>query len=114
MRKILLLSLLLTITTTAMAADLEKGKALFLERCSTCHGNGGAGDGPVAASLPADMKPRDLTKAEFKVVKDDASLKDLITKGGAAFGLNPLMPPQAGLSDTDFENLIAFVRSLKK
>jgi mono/diheme cytochrome c family protein len=114
MRQILTLALALAISTPAFAADIEKGKALFLARCSTCHGNTGLGDGPVAASLPAEMKPRDLSKGEFKVVKDDASMKDLITKGGAAFGLNPLMPPQAGLSDDDFANLIAFVRSLKK
>lgn len=110
------LSLALTLlsASAAFAADIEKGKALFTERCSTCHGPAGAGDGPVAASLPADMKPRNLQEGDFKVVKDDAGMKDLITKGGTALGLNPLMPPQAGLSPEDLDNVVAFVRSLKK
>jgi mono/diheme cytochrome c family protein len=94
--------------------DPVKGKAVFIERCATCHGNEGAGDGPVAASLPPEMKPRNLQLGEYKVVKDDASMIDLINKGGAAFGLNPLMPPQPGLSPEDLDNLVAYVRSLKK
>ncbi|MCO6431924.1 MAG: cytochrome c [Deltaproteobacteria bacterium] len=98
----------------AAAADLEKGKALFAQRCATCHGALGAGDGPVAQSLPPESKPRNLNEGAFKFATDDAKMKELLQKGGAAVGLNPLMPPTVGLSDADLENIIAFVHSLKK
>lgn len=39
-------------------AQLEKGEQLFKVDCSPCHGVGGKGDGPAAASL--NPKPRDF------------------------------------------------------
>jgi mono/diheme cytochrome c family protein len=38
---------------------LEMGRAAFLRHCAACHGEGGRGDGPVAASLR--VAPADLT-----------------------------------------------------
>lgn len=99
---------------TSYAADLEKGKTLFEQRCASCHGNEGKGDGPAAQGFPANMKPRNLAEGKFKAATDDAKFKELLTKGGASLGLSPLMPPQAGLSDDDLNNIIAFVHSLKK
>mgnify|MGYP003594673044 CR=1 FL=1 len=97
-----------------LAADLEKGKAIYSQRCVSCHGASGLGDGPIGAGLPPAMKPRDFQTAAFKYATDDAKMKDVITKGGVPFGLNPLMAPQAGLSDEDLNNIVAYVRSLKK
>jgi mono/diheme cytochrome c family protein len=37
----------------------EVGRAIFEDNCVTCHGSGGKGDGPAAASLP--RKPANLT-----------------------------------------------------
>jgi len=97
------------------AADVAKGKALFQEKCASCHGPEGAGDGPVAAVLPPDsVKPRNFQKEAFKVATDEAKFKDLVTKGGPAFGLNPLMAGQPGMSDQDYKDLYEFVTSLKK
>lgn len=45
--------------------NLAKGKDLFNANCAPCHGTGGAGDGPAAASLnpkPADFKSSIHTK----------------------------------------------------
>jgi mono/diheme cytochrome c family protein len=39
---------------------LQMGRAAFLRHCAACHGQGGRGDGPVAASLRAP--PADLTR----------------------------------------------------
>ena len=50
---------------TATPDNLAKGKELFVTNCTPCHGNGGAGDGPAAASLkpkPADFKTPIHTK----------------------------------------------------
>ncbi len=95
-------------------ADLAKGKELFSQRCSMCHGESGAGDGPVAASLPPDIKPRNLQLAEMKFATDDAKLTQLLKNGGGGVGLNPLMPPQPDLNDADLASVISFVHTLKK
>ena len=103
-----------TFISNSAFADLAKGKELFSQRCASCHGELGAGDGPVAMALPPEMKPRDLQKYDVKYAKDDAKFKELLKKGGAAVGLNPMMPPQPDLSDADIDSVIAFVHSLKK
>jgi mono/diheme cytochrome c family protein len=96
------------------AADTAAGKALFDQRCVMCHGPLGAGDGQLAATLPPETKPRNLQEGKFKFVTDDASIKKLLQGGGSAVGLSPLMPPQPDLKDDQIDNLIAYVRSLKK
>ena len=101
-------------SSSAFAADAAKGAPIFAQRCSMCHGDKGAGDGPVAATIPEGMKPRNLREAAFKYATDDAKLKELLQKGGAGVGLSPLMPAQSDLKAEDLDNLIAFVRSLKQ
>ncbi len=103
----------------AVAGDAAAGKVVFETNCSTCHGMTGKGDGPVGAAL--NPRPRDLSTGEFKFDTDDDGkpgtdddLKNVIQKGGAAFGGSPLMAPWPTLSDTDVENVIAYIRSLKK
>jgi mono/diheme cytochrome c family protein len=104
----------------ALAADLAKGKETFKMICSTCHGEGGKGDGPGGQGL--QPPPRDFTKGDFKfdANKDgkpgeDADLKLVISKGAAEFGGSPLMTPWAGaLTDADIDNVILVIRSLKK
>lgn len=110
---LLLLGLLSPLGNSAFA-DIARGKQLFGERCVMCHGAEGAGDGPVAQALPPESKPRNLQQAQFKFATDDEKLAKLIRAGGAAVGLNPLMPAQDKLSDDELSGLIAFVHSLKK
>jgi putative copper resistance protein D len=40
------------------ATSIAEGRELFTEHCAGCHGAGGAGDGPAAATLP--LRPPDL------------------------------------------------------
>ena len=98
----------------AANADVARGKALFVERCATCHGSEGAGDGPVAASLPPELKPRNLKEFKVKYATDDVKFKELLMKGGAAVGLNAMMPPQTGLGDADLDSIVQYVHTLKK
>lgn len=110
-------SFLLTIgmlISVSAHADLARGKQLFTERCVSCHGPQGAGDGPVGASLPPEMKPRDLQHAERKFANDDAKFLELLKKGGGAVGLSPIMPLQPDLNDADLKSIIEFVKTLKK
>ncbi len=112
MKKVTLLFVLILVPST-VSADLEKGKTLFQARCASCHGAIGVGDGPIAAGLPPETKPRNLQTGEFKIVTDDAKFKELLSKGGAAFNLSPLMPPQPDLADQDLTSIIEFARSLR-
>jgi len=102
------------VSVPACAADVARGKQLYSDRCMTCHGAEGAGDGPVALSLPPEMKPQNLKSGKMKYATDDAKLKELLKKGGAGVGLNALMPPQADLSDADLDAIVAYVHALKK
>ena len=97
----------------AFAADLAKGQTLFATRCASCHGDKGAGDGPIAAGLPPEQKPRNLQGSDMKFATTDEKFKELMKKGGASVGLSMLMPGQPDLSDADIESLLAFVKSLK-
>jgi mono/diheme cytochrome c family protein len=112
------LSLALAVLTLAqpyaMAADLQKGQTLYAQRCATCHGDKGAGDGPIALSLPAEQKPRNLQEGKYKFATDDNKFRELMKKGGAAVGLNMLMPAQSDLKEDDVDSLLLFVHSLKK
>ena len=100
--------------TTAFAADVAKGKQLYGQLCVSCHGATGAGDGPVGAALPPAMKPRNLVTEPMKYATDDAKFLELLKKGGAAVGLNALMPANGQVSDDDLKAIIAYVRSLHK
>ncbi len=110
---IAVVSVLLANSSAVFAADATKGGALYAQRCSMCHGDKGAGDGPVAATIPEGMKPRNLTET-YKYATDDAKFKELLQKGGAGVGLSPLMPAQSDLKAEDIDNIIAFVKTLKK
>jgi mono/diheme cytochrome c family protein len=105
--------------TTSLAGDAEKGKALYTANCLSCHGETGKGDGPVGAVL--QPPPRDFSVGDFKFDADsdgtpgtDADLKAVIGKGAGEFGGNQMMAPWGGiLSDTDIDDVVAYVRSLK-
>jgi cytochrome c553 len=56
--------LAVALSATALGAQtdkaaIERGRALFEQHCSACHGKGGRGDGPTAATLA--RKPTNLT-----------------------------------------------------
>jgi mono/diheme cytochrome c family protein len=107
------------VPTTARAGDAAAGKAVYDINCMACHGATGKGDGPVGVAL--QPPPRDFSAGHFVFDTDgdgkkgtDADLKNVITKGAAAFGGSPLMAPWPTLSEADVENLIAHIRSLQQ
>jgi mono/diheme cytochrome c family protein len=104
---------IVTVTSSAFAADAAKGAPLYAQRCAMCHGDKGHGDGPLAATMPEGQKPRNLSAGGYKYATDDAKFKELLQKGGAGVGLSVLMPGQADLKDADIENVIAYVKTLK-
>ena len=109
----------LALPSSALAADAAAGKTLYLQNCSSCHGDTGAGDGPTGSVLP--VKPRSFTGGDFKFDTDgdgktgtDADLANVIKKGAMAYGGSPLMAPLPHLSDEQVADIIAFIRTLKK
>ena len=84
---------------TAQAADKAHGKELF-QKCVVCHGENGQGKASQEA-------PRIAGQFDWYIV---TALKDF--KSGAR--QNPAMMPYIeNLSESDFEDLAAYISSLK-
>ncbi len=108
---IILCTLVLATTPKARAADPEEGKKVYMQFCSSCHGQSGKGDGPAAVAL--NPKPRDHTDREYMSKLSDEQLFKVIKEGGASIGKSPLMPPWGpSLKDDQIRDVIAYVRTL--
>jgi len=68
---------------------------IFNERCVTCHGSAGAGDGPASAGLTP--RPRNFQDAAWQKSVTDAHIEQIIQYGGAAVGRSPAMPSNPDL-----------------
>ncbi len=92
----------LMLPSLALAADT--GPQLFAAKCAMCHGKAGAADTPMAKN----MKLKDLGSADVQKASD-AELKTTIEKGKGK------MPAYSGkLSSTQIDDLVKYIRSLKK
>lgn len=87
------------------AADAKAGGAVYAAKCRTCHGADGAGNPAIAKVMNVTMKP--LGSAEVQA-KSDADIKSVVTMGTGK------MKPVAGVTGADLDNLIAYLRTLKK
>jgi mono/diheme cytochrome c family protein len=85
-----------------------------MQRCSTCHGPNGAGDGPGAADL--NPKPRNLQDAAWQASVDDAYIEKIIKLGGTGVGKSAAMPPNPDLAANEpvVKALRAKVRNIKR
>jgi len=101
-----------TIKTFLLKGNPNKGKALFVQNCSACHGINAKG-------IPGDGK--DLVTSKFAIGRTDAQLLKFVKVGRAIN--NPLnttgvaMPPKGGnptLTDQQIMNIIAYIRTLEK
>ena len=102
-------TLLASIATTAHAQqpDLAAGRALFVKRCSVCHGEKADGNSNLARLL--DPKHANLLVSKL----DSAARNQIIRKGGAAVGRSSVMPNwEAELSEAELRDVIGYVASL--
>lgn len=86
-------------STGAWAADAAAGKAVYDAKCKTCHGADGSGNPNMAKMLKVEIKPLSATTADVKQV---------ITAGQGK------MKPVASVTGADLDNVVAYVKSLKK
>jgi mono/diheme cytochrome c family protein len=99
----------LSSVSAAEKGDAAKGKETFQTTCAACHGAEGKGDGVAAQAL--DPKPRNLSDAAYVSTLSDEHLYKVISEGGAAVGLSPMMAAWGGtLSEQDIWNVIAYLR----
>lgn len=91
--------------SAALAADLKAGQAAYDKSCKSCHGPDGAPNPGIAKMMKVEM--RDLKASEVQA-KSDADLKKVITDGQGK------MRPITAVKGADVDNVIAYVRSLKK
>lgn len=88
----------------ANAGSIEKGKAVYVKECASCHGDSGKGDGSAVKDL--EKKPNDLTLAKT-LDQSDGALFWKITEGN-----KPMASYEKTLSEEDRWNVINYVRTL--
>ena len=99
---LLILVLALVVPGYVMAAD--SGAQLFASKCAMCHGKAGAANTPMAKNMK--IKPFNSDDVQKQ---QDTELKITIEKGKGkmpAYGTK--------LSSTQIDDLVKYIRSLKK
>lgn len=91
-------------------AMVDKAKVFYAERCVTCHGKDGHGDGPAAIGMLP--RPTNLTDRLWHAQVSDEELRKVILGGGPARGLAGTMPPSSDLED-DPALLVALVHLVR-
>src|ERR1700675_2661252 len=89
----------------AFAADAKAGKDVYDKSCKSCHGADGTPNPAVAKMMKVEMK--DLKSADIQAMSDD-DIKKVITGGKGK------MKPVASVTGASVDNVVAYVRSLKK
>ena len=93
---------------TLDAGAVERGREIFAQNCVVCHGPGGKGDGPGAATLT--YPPTDLTSGH-SIPHPDSDFLYWIENGIPGTD----MPAFAGALDTaQIQDVITYVRSLQQ
>lgn len=104
----IILALALTLAMAAVpawAADAAAGKTVYTSKCQVCHAADGAGNPNIGKAMGVTLKP--LGGAEVQGMSDD-DLKKVITTGKGK------MKPVSSVSGGDVDNVIAYIRTLKK
>ncbi len=106
MKKAIGLSIAICFTAmVSLAADAAAGKAAYDKSCKSCHGADGSGNANIAKMMKVEMRP--LGGAEAQALSDD-DLAKIITAGKGK------MKPVASVTGKSVDDVVAYVRTLKK
>jgi mono/diheme cytochrome c family protein len=94
-----------SVTVSVHAQDAAAGKAIYAQKCQTCHGADGSGNPGIAKALNVQLRPLGSEEVQKRT---DADFKKIITDG------NGKMKPVAGLNEKQVSDVVAHVRTLKK
>lgn len=85
-----------TQSNAAFKAEVE-AVGIFNNKCATCHGLAGEGNGPGAANC--NPKPRNYTDKAWQQTVSDEMIEKAIVYGGAAVGKSAVMPSNPDLAE---------------
>ncbi|MFZ0890591.1 MAG: cytochrome c [Candidatus Binataceae bacterium] len=88
----------------------DAGKQAYDDRCASCHGASGKGDGAAAAAFT----PKIEAFSKSLTGKSDDWIAKVTKEGGPAVGLPATMPPASDLSDAQLKSVVAYVKQLAK
>jgi mono/diheme cytochrome c family protein len=88
-----------------MAADAKAGQAIYDKSCKSCHGSDGTPNAAIAKMMKVDMK--DLKSADVQALSD-SDMKKIIIEGKGK------MKRVKTVTGNDVDNVVAYIRSLKK
>ena len=88
------------------AGGMAAGEGVWVQRCASCHGVGGASNGPMSANL--STLPRELSSFAWQAERSDAQIAAAIKEGVAGTA----MPAARDLSTAEMDGLVAWVRTL--
>lgn len=92
------------------AESVKRGEAIFLQRCTGCHGRKADGKGPN--SLDITPRPRNLRNDAFVNSASDRRLLESILYGVQGTAMPPWI--DYGLTQNDAGDLVNFVRSMNQ
>ena len=87
-------------------AELMEGEGLFAQRCASCHGVTGAGDGTLARSLT--QLPPEIGTVAWQSERTDEQLAKVVKDGITGTS----MPPSRELADSQVQSVVAYLRTL--
>ncbi len=96
---------LTTLTGSALAADASSGKDLYMRHCRGCHGQNGEGNPTMEKAMKVKIESLDSKAIQSM---SDADLHKVIADGKGK------MPAISNLSDAQVNDVIAYIRTLKK
>ena len=96
---------LLLITSLLACGRNERMDAMYAERCMSCHGPSGRGDGPLAAALPVQMPDFRNTVER----KSNGQIRRVIADGR---GMMPAFSP--ALRQSEISDMLQMVRFVSR
>jgi len=89
-------------------ADMGRGKAVYERHCASCHGAGGWGDGPEAASLRT--RPANFHRSHSYLKSDEELLRTI--EHGVVF--SPMHSWRGQLTDGEMQDVVSYIRLLSQ